>query len=142
MLTKLSIRHFKCFDRADIDLDDTVVFIGPNNSGKTSALQALALWESGLHHWWDKYPERQAPKKRPGVTLNRRNLIAAPVPEANLLWKDIHTRDISVTAGKQKTQNVCIDILVEGITKHQPWKCGLEFDYANPESLYCRPQPR
>jgi hypothetical protein len=29
--------------------------------------------------------------------------------------------------------------LVEGITDDRAWTCGLEFDYANEESFYCRP---
>jgi len=37
-----------------------------------------------------------------------------------------------------QTKNVCIEIIVEGVTEGQPWQCGLEFDYANEESLYCR----
>ena len=48
MLTRLKLRNFKQFDDADIELGKSVVFIGPNNSGKTSALQALALWDVGL----------------------------------------------------------------------------------------------
>ena len=51
MLTKITIRNFKRFDEAKIELGNPVVFIGPNNSGKTSALQALALWEIGLKRW-------------------------------------------------------------------------------------------
>ena len=43
MLTKLIIRKFKRFGQIEIELGNPVVFIGPNNSGKTSALQALAL---------------------------------------------------------------------------------------------------
>lgn len=43
MITKLTIRNFKRLDEAVVDLSDTVVLIGPNNAGKTTALQALAL---------------------------------------------------------------------------------------------------
>ena len=32
-----------------------------------------------------------------------------------------------------------MDIIVEGITFGRKWVCGLEFDYANEESFYCRP---
>ena len=42
MLTKLTIKNFKRFDQAEIELGKSVVLIGPNNSGKTTALQALA----------------------------------------------------------------------------------------------------
>ena len=48
MLTKLTIRNFKRFEEVEIELGSPVVFAGPNNSGKTSALQALALWDIGL----------------------------------------------------------------------------------------------
>ncbi|WP_322821425.1 AAA family ATPase [Chloroflexus sp.] len=48
MLTKLTIRNFKLFTDAEIELSERVIFIGPNNSGKTSALQALALWDIGV----------------------------------------------------------------------------------------------
>ena len=41
--------------------------------------------------------------------------------------------------GKQQTQNVRMDIIVEGVTAGRQWECGLEFDYANQESFYCRP---
>ena len=37
------------------------------------------------------------------------------------------------------TSNIRIDITVEGVTNDQSWRCGLEFDYANDESFYCRP---
>ncbi len=139
MLTKLTIRNFKRFDEVEIELGNPVVFIGPNNSGKTSAMQALALWDIGLKRWNEKRSGKSAPKKRPGITVNRRDLVAIPVPGANLLWRGLHVRDMHKVAGRQQTSNVRIDIIVEGITKDRPWVCGLEFDYANSESFYCRP---
>ena len=54
MLTRLLIRNFKRFTDVHIELGSPVVLIGPNNSGKTTALQALALWDIGLRRWNDK----------------------------------------------------------------------------------------
>jgi hypothetical protein len=139
MLTKLTARNFKRFKNVEIDLGSPVLFIGPNNCGKTTALQALALWEVGLKRWIEKRRGKEAPEKRPGVTINRRDLVSLPVPAANLLWRDLHVRDVRMTGGKQETQNVRIDIIIEGVTRDSAWKCGLEFDYANEESSYCRP---
>ena len=138
MLTKLKIRNFKRFGEVDIELGNPVAFIGPNNSGKTSAMQALALWDIGLKRWNEKR-SKSAPEKRPGVTVNRRDLVAIPVPNARLLWHGLHVRDLLKSNGKQQTQNVRIDVVVEGVSEGQRWACGLEFDYANEESLYCRP---
>jgi len=139
MLTRIAIRNFKRFDNVDVELGKAVVLIGPNNSGKTTALQALALWDIGLRRWNEKRWGKSSPEKRPGVTVNRRDLVSIPIPVAKLLWRDLHVRDISRATGKQKTENVLIEIIVEGVTQDKPWSCGLEFDYANEESFYCRP---
>lgn len=139
MLTKLICRNFKCFGEVEIELGETVVFIGPNNSGKTTALQALALWEIGLKRWNEQRRGRPNPEKRPGVAVNRRDLISLPVPDAKLLWRNLHVRDIRRASGGQQTQNIRIDIIVEGVTAEKKWECGLEFDFANQESFYCRP---
>ena len=135
MLTKLICRNFKCFEEVEIDLGNPVVFIGPNNSGKTAALQALALWDIGLKRWNENRKGRANPAKRPGVTINRRDLISVPVPDAKLLWKNLRVQ----AAHKPGGRNICIDIIVEGVTAGKKWECGLEFYYANPESFYCRP---
>jgi len=139
MLTRLIVRNFKRFESMEVELGNPVVLIGPNNSGKTSALQALALWEIGIRRWNEKRKGKTSPEKRPGVTINRRDLIAVPVPDAKLLWRCLTVRDVQIVEGKTQTRNIRIDITVEGITKDKPWTCGFEFDYANEESFYCRP---
>ena len=138
MLIKLCIRNFKLFDSVEIELGERVVFVGPNNSGKTSALQALALWNAGVRRWVEKRGAGNVPKERAGVTINRRDLIAVPVPVANLLWRDLHVREGYKEAGKQKTRNVLIEIDVDGVDAGKAWSSSLEFDYANEESFYCR----
>ncbi len=139
MLTKLTIRNFKRFDEVEIELGNPVVFVGPNDSGKSTALQALALWDIGLKKWNEKRSGRAAPEKRPGVTINRKDLLTVPVPEANLLWRNLHVRNVQKNNGQQQTNNIRMEIVVEGVTAGKPWICGFEFDYANDESFYCRP---
>lgn len=139
MLTKLNVKNFKRLDNVEVELGNPAVFIGPNNSGKTTALHALALWEAGLKKWNEKRKGKKTPGKRPGVTLNRRDLVSIPIPKANHLWRDLHIRNVKKKDGKQDTQNIRIDIIVEGVSKGKSWKCGFEFDYANEESFYCRP---
>lgn len=139
MLTRLTVRNFKRFDEVSVELGSPVVFVGPNNSGKTSAMQALALWEVGLRRWNERRSGRAAPEKRPGVTVGRRDLLAVPVPHARLLWHALSVRSHSRDGGRRATSNVLIEVVVEGIGDSGPWECGLEFDYANEESFYCRP---
>lgn len=112
MLTSLRVKNFKRLDDVEVELGQTVVLIGPNNSGKTTALQALALWEIGLRKWIEKRSTKGSPEKRPGVTINRRDLIAVPVPDANLLWNDLRVRAVQRNNGKQNTRNLRIDIVV------------------------------
>ena len=151
MLTKLTIRNFKRFDYVEIELGSPVVFIGPNNSGKTSAMQALALWDIGLRRWREQRSRgRLLPP--PGVlagflatpddswqaTINRRDLVAIPVPQARLLWRDLKTFNVSGLISPS-VSGIHIDLVVEGVSRDRHWTCGIEFTHANEESLYCRP---
>lgn len=135
MITKLVVKNFKLFDEVELELGERVVLIGPNNAGKTSALQAFALWDIGVKRWVEKRGAGNVPKERPGVTINRRDLITVPVPSANLLWRDLHTQ---VSTRGTGTQRVFINVTVEGVSAGKLWTCGLEFYYANEESFYCR----
>lgn len=139
MLTCIRINNYKKLKEVVVELSKITVLIGPNNSGKTTALQALALWEIGLKKWLEKRDGKASPEKRPGVTINRRDLLSIPIPIANLLWHNLHVRNVERKEGKQQTQNIRIEIIVEGITEGKKWECGLEFDYANEESFFCRP---
>jgi len=142
MLTKLVIRNFKQFEDVEIPLSNPVVFIGPNNSGKTTALQALALWDLGLRRWREKRTSGP-PEKRPGVNINRRDLFMVPAPDAKQLWRQLRVRAaqeiLKEGVPAPGTKNVRIDVLVSGNTDGKDWQCGLEFDFTNDESFICRP---
>ncbi len=139
MLTRLVAKNFKRFETLDIELGSPVVFVGPNDSGKTTALQALALWGIALSRWIEKRGDGSPPAKRPGVTINRNDLFPIPVPEADHLWHATHVRDVRRVAGKQRTDNIRIDLIVDGVSNGGEWTCGLELDYTNEQSFYCRP---
>src|SRR5271165_6827443 len=70
VLTNLRIKNFKRLEDVEIELGKTVVFVGPNNSGKTTALQALALWEIGLRPAFRKYIAR-SPESRNAKSYSR-----------------------------------------------------------------------
>lgn len=144
MITQVQIKNFKILDDVTIELGKAVVFIGQNNSGKTTALQALALWEIGLKKWNEKRKDKSSPEKRSGVTINRNDLISIPIPYLKLLWHDMRVsnfKGFSDARNKAKpiSERIKIDIIVDGITNGKSWSCGLEFEYANDESFYCRP---
>lgn len=140
MLTRLQVKNFKRLGQADIELGGHVVFVGPNNSGKTSALQALALWHTGLSRWVAEKSDGASRKKRTGVTLNRKDLFTVPVPRANLLWKDLHVRAGARNAdGKPITKNILMTVACEGALHGKAWFISLDFDYDSSEAIVCRP---
>jgi energy-coupling factor transporter ATP-binding protein EcfA2 len=141
MLTRLRIRNFKQFDEVDIELGQSVVFVGPNNSGKTTALQALALWAIGLEIWSNEIDHRINPRDHydlvgdrvENLSINRLSLLSIPIPQTKLLWRQQKIID---------SDSIDIDITVEGITHlgeegiHN-WAHNYKYTYANDESIQC-----
>jgi len=79
LLHYLEIENFKRFGpRQRIELAHPAVLIGPNNCGKTSAIQALALWSQAVRSWYDARKESSA-LTRPATSLNRLAIVAVPV---------------------------------------------------------------
>lgn len=101
LLHYLEIQNFKRFgDRQRIELDHPAVLIGPNNCGKTSAIQALALWSQAVRTWYDVRRESSA-KERPSVPLNRLNIVAVPVQRTRFFYHNAKVQgvELSLTAG-------------------------------------------
>ena len=146
MITKFTITNFKRLASAELELGSAAIFIGPNNSGKTTALQALALWDIGWRRWSEKREKSNntatnpnpPPAERVGATINRRDLYSIPMPSARLLWNDLRTQVNTVKEKRQSTQKVYITLKAEGVHEDKSWSCTLEFYYANEESFYCR----
>jgi len=127
----VEIENFKSFgEKIHIDLFHPAVLIGPNNSGKTSVIQALALWSRGIKSWFEKTEGLQT-KSRNGAGINRLNILEVPVAEIRFLWKDMHVRK-----GKDPiTLSITVGIEHGGKIKN----CTLLFNYQTPEVIYCQP---
>ncbi len=82
----LEIENFKRFGASlRIDLDHPSVLIGPNNCGKTTALQAIALWSQAVRTWFDRKGQAP-PAKRTSTSLNRLAIAAVPVRRTRHFW--------------------------------------------------------
>jgi len=143
VLTKLTVRNFKSFANAEIGLGNPVLFVGPDDSGKTTALQALALWHLGLCRWTDKRGTTRSaePDNRPGVVINRNDLTGLPVPHSRHLWHHLNVRESARDSCGKLTgiRNIRIELIADGVTDGTDWSCGMEFHYVNSESFSCRP---
>lgn len=133
MITRITIRNFKSLKEASIDFRDHLVLVGPNNSGKTTAIQALAVWRLALSKWLEKRNKAKSKaKERPGVPLTRSDFTVLPLRDMRQLWLDCVVQD-------SNSKKIRAEIVVEGIQGGQSWICGMELEFQGAEQIYCRP---
>ena len=87
MITELTLHNFKRFGDLSFTLPGHVVLAGPNNTGKTTLLQALATWSLALERWRtanDFNPRKGYVK----VPMTRSMFSAVPLRNFALLWND------------------------------------------------------
>jgi hypothetical protein len=139
MLTKLEIRNFKRFDSVEIELGNPVVFIGPNNSGKTTALQALALWGLAVRSWFAKTGQSAVREPDSPLVLNRKDILSVPVPDTSMLWRELRHGQTIWDFAAAPLDALLGNPLSFRVTAHSGWQCAFMFHHANQESLYYRP---
>lgn len=92
ILHYIEIENFKTFgDKQRIELDHPAVIIGPNNCGKTSVIQAIALWCQAVKTWHTAR-ESSAAHERAGTPLNRLNILNVPVQRTRFFWHETKVR--------------------------------------------------
>ena len=134
MIRRIAIRNFKVFQEQSFELADSIVLTGPNNAGKSTLLQSIAMWRLALQRWIAQREGSHA-ARRSGVAIPRTDITAVPLREMNLLWEG---RKVTGPQGMSGTPRL-IEIVVEGLTDAKEWVCGMELQYANPELVYARP---
>lgn len=144
MITKVTIENFKRFDRQEFELDSTIVLAGPNNSGKSTLLQALATWSMALERWNLGKGKAPGAKIRTGQALTRKDFTALPLREFNLLWHKTLTAlsRAEITAGQKPGEPRLIHITVEGtagLSRGDSWALTMELRYQSTEQVYVKP---
>jgi hypothetical protein len=139
MITKVQLRHFKRFGNQLFDLSDHVVLVGPNNSGKTTLLQAIVVWNLALQKW----KAEVGPGRRSAVPITRKDFTAVPLRDMNLLWTD---RSTALTKAEKKGQEGglprVMEITLEGNQDGVPWELTFEFRYRSSEQVYTKPSKK
>ena len=129
----VEIENFKGLgSKVRVTLGNPSVLIGPNNAGKTTALQALSLWGRAVRAWIARKGSGHQKSKRDAVGINRLLIMDIPVKETRYFWNA--TRIMS----KRKIIPFTITVGVrmgEGVTK----PLTMQFTYRDPETLYSRP---
>jgi energy-coupling factor transporter ATP-binding protein EcfA2 len=127
LLHYIEIQNFKRFgDQQRIVLDHPAVLIGPNNCGKTSAIQALALWSQAVKTWHDERRTSSA-KERPSVSMNRLSIVAVPVQRTRFFWHNSRIQGTPLT----------LTVGVEFKGKVEP--LTMRFNHRGDELVYCSP---
>lgn len=146
MIRTVRIRGFKRFREVEFRLPGHVVLAGPNNTGKTTMLQAVASWDLALRRWKDvnssdlRWEHRGVPKgKRKAdviprplpyrrVPIARQAFSAVPLRNFDLLW-----RDRRYESGSR----------IEIELQHDAgWSVAMEFIADSTEQIYVRPSAR
>lgn len=129
LLHYVEIENFKRYGEVQrIELDHPSVLIGPNNCGKTSALQAIALWSIGLKTW-KMESENSKAEKRMGKALNRLSILSVPVPKTRHFWHNLKT-------GAGNILRITVGVDVDG----QSSPITMIFrHHSSDELVYCEP---
>ncbi|MBN2529953.1 MAG: AAA family ATPase [Deltaproteobacteria bacterium] len=131
LLHYLEIENFKQFgEKQRIELDHPAVLIGPNNCGKTSAVQALALWSQAVKTWYDAKKDSSA-KERTAAPINRLNIVAVPVQRTRFFWHDMNVR------ADRNDIHIVITVGVE--FRGKVHELSMRFRNQGDELVYCSP---
>lgn len=131
LLHYLEIENFKRFgDKQRIELDHPAVLIGPNNCGKTSAIQALALWSQALQTWHDARKGSSA-KERTAAPLNRLSIVAVPVQRIRFFWHN--------TVVRADREDITLTLTVGIEFKGRVIALPMRFRNRGDEVVYCTP---
>ena len=125
MIQTIRIRGFKRFTEATLRLPGHVVLAGPNNTGKTTVLQAVASWALALRRWRElnDFNPRSGYKRAP---LARQAFTAVPLRSFDLLW----TNRLYVPKAQVEVE----------LRHSKGWSVTMEFRADSTEQIYVRPK--
>ena len=123
MIHSVRIRGFKRFAEVAFRLPGHLVLAGPNNTGKTTVLQAIASWSLALQRWRElnDFNPRNGYAWAP---IARQAFVSVPLRSFDLLWKD------------RRYQG-----LIEIEVRHSAdWSVTMAFMADSTEQIYVRPK--
>ncbi|MEO5359106.1 MAG: AAA family ATPase [Nitrospirota bacterium] len=127
MITELTIRNFKGISEQTYLFTKFDLLVGRNNSGKSTVLQAMAIWQYCVDAFY-----RSKGKRSESVQIILPNFTALPLPEFNLLWTD---RRI----GRQQKYILIEIILRYSVSTGATEEFGVSMRYQSPQAIYAFP---
>jgi predicted ATPase len=126
VIRKVVIRRFKRFDEVEFVLPDNIVLAGPNNTGKTTVLQAIAAWSLAFNRWRELNDFQRHGGGYTKAPIARQAFSAVPLRAFDLLWRQ-----------REYRSSRTIDIEIQSV---QGWKITMELIADSSEQIYVRPK--
>ncbi len=139
MITKLRLRHFKSIEEQSYEFTDFDLLVGRNNSGKSTVLQALAIWQFCIGEF-----HRAERSGSTGTRVLLPDFTALPLPEFNLLWHERTDRKNVpiVKDGKRKYSPSLFHIQLDvtwRLPGQEPQNYCVKLRYESPQTIYALP---
>jgi hypothetical protein len=125
VIHRVRLRRFKRFGDVEFVIPGHVVFAGPNNTGKTTVLQAIAAWSLALDRWKQLNDFQRHGGAYTRAPIARQAFAAVPLRTFDLLWRE-----------REYAGSVEIEI-------HDTagWTVAMELVADSTEQIYVRPRP-
>ena len=124
MIRRVIIDGFKRFDHVEFVLPGHIVVAGPNNSGKTTLLQAIAAWNLSLTRWKELNDFQRHGGSYTRAPIARQAFSPVPLRTFDLLWLDRGYRGA-----------ISIEVRTD------EWALTMKLEADSTEQIYVRPEP-
>ncbi|MEZ0319873.1 MAG: AAA family ATPase [Pyrobaculum sp.] len=112
-LIRFGVRRYGPFDELEVELGDVTIFVGRNNTGKSTALEAIALLLSATNKFRDVYGRNLARR----IVATRGNYLYkdGKGPEAQV-WGNIGVQlKLNIVKGVENLEGKCRDAFLQYI---------------------------
>lgn len=125
MIERVIIRRFKRFQEVTFNFPGHIVLAGPNNTGKSTVLQAIAAWDLAITRWKQLNDFQRHFGRYTKAPVTRQTFSAVPLRTFELLWNE-----------RSYSQPIEIEI-----QNKQGWAVTMEFRLDSTEQVNVRPLP-
>jgi len=132
MIHKLVLKNFKKIKEETFEFNNFDIIVGSNNSGKSTVLQALAIWQYCV----DMFLLSKKTGNSRAIQVVLPSFTVLPLPEFNLLWND------QITIDKPSKTNEPVHIEIDVYWKNSKGieeNLNVKLRYASPQSVYAHP---
>lgn len=124
MIRRVVIEGFKRFDNVEFVLPGHIVVAGPNNSGKTTLLQAIGAWSLALNRWKELNDFQRHGGAYTRAPIARQAFSPVPLRSFELLWRNRrYEGEIRITLWTDE------------------WQLTMKLEADSTEQIYVRPEP-